>query len=224
MAINDWPAEERPREKLLDKGASYLSDAELLAIFINTGIKGKSAVDLAKDLLQSFGGLRPLLLAGRKEFCSHPGLGPAKFALLQAMLEMSQRYLEAEIKRGEGLTSPEAASNYLKMQLRDLPHEVFALLLLDNQHRFLHFEILFRGTLDAASVYPREIIKLVLSHNAAAVIIAHNHPSGLAEPSVPDEQLTQRLKQILTSVGVRLLDHLIIGDGEPVSFAARGLL
>lgn len=224
MGINDWPADERPREKLLEKGASYLTDAELLAIFINTGIKGKSAVDLAKELLQAFGGLRPLLLASKKEFCSHLGLGPAKFALMQAMLEMSHRYLEAELKRGEGLTSPEAAGRYLKLKLRDLPHEVFALLLLDNQHRVVHFEVLFRGTIDGASVYPREVVKLVLAHNAAAVIMAHNHPSGIAEPSNADELITNRLKEALASVEVRVLDHLIIGDGEPVSFAARGLL
>lgn len=224
MGIKNWPADERPREKLLEKGAAFLSDAELLAIFINTGIKGKSAVDLARELLQSFGGLRPLLSASRTEFCAHLGLGPAKFALMQAMLEMSHRYLEAELKRGEGLTSPEAAGRYLKLQLRDLPHEVFALLLLDSQHRVLHFEVLFRGTLDSASVYPREVVKLVLAHNAAAVIMAHNHPSGIAEPSRADELITRRLKEALACVDVRVLDHLIIGDGEPVSFATRGLL
>jgi len=224
MGINDWPADERPREKLLDKGAAYLTDAELLAIFINTGVKGKSAVDVARELLHNFGGLRPLLLASKKEFCAHQGLGPAKFALMQAVLEMSHRYLEAEIKRGEGLTSPESAGRYLKLHLRDLPHEVFALLLLDNQHRVLHFEVLFRGTLDSASVYPREVVKLVLAHNAAAVIMAHNHPSGIAEPSNADELITKRLKEALACIDVRVLDHLIIGDGEPVSFAARGLL
>lgn len=224
MGIKNWPADERPREKLLQRGASFLTDAELLAIFLRTGVKGKSAVDLARHLLEEFGGLRPLLLANQEEFCSHLGLGPAKFAQLQAMLEMSHRYLEAELKRGEGLTSPEAAGRYLKLQLRDLPHEVFALLLLDNQHRVLHFEILFRGTLDGASVYPREVVKLVLAHNAAAVIMAHNHPSGIAEPSNADELITKRLKEALACVEVRILDHLIIGDGEPVSFAARGLL
>ncbi|MDR9469310.1 DNA repair protein RadC [Marinospirillum sp.] len=224
MGINHWPADERPREKLLEKGAASLSDAELLAIFLRTGVTGKSAVDLARHLLQEFGGLRPLLTAGQKEFCQHLGLGSAKFAQLQAVLEMAQRHLEAELKRGEGLTSPEAAGHYLKMQLRDLPHEVFALLLLDNQHRVLHFETLFRGTLDGASVYPREVVKLVLAHNAAAVILAHNHPSGIAEPSGSDEQITRRLKEALALVEVRVLDHLLIGDGEPVSFAARGLL
>jgi DNA repair protein RadC len=224
MGINHWPADERPREKLLEKGAASLSDAELLAIFLRTGVTGKSAVDLARHLLSEFGGLRPLLTAGQHEFCRHLGLGSAKFAQLQAVLEMAQRHLEAELKRGEGLTSPEAAGRYLKMQLRDLPHEVFALLLLDNQHRVLHFETLFRGTLDGASVYPREVVKLVLAHNAAAVILAHNHPSGIAEPSGSDEQITRRLKEALALVEVRVLDHLLIGDGEPVSFAARGLL
>lgn len=224
MGINDWPADERPREKLLQRGAAFLTDAELLAIFLRTGVSGKSAVDVARHLLQEFGGLRPLLSANQESFCAHLGLGPAKFAQLQAMLEMSHRYLEAELKRGEGLTSPEAAGRYLKLQLRDLPHEVFALLLLDNQHRVLHFEVLFRGTLDGASVYPREVVKLVLAHNAAAVIMAHNHPSGIAEPSNADELITKRLKEALACVEVRVLDHLIIGDGEPVSFAARGLL
>ncbi len=224
MAINHWPADERPREKLLQRGAAFLTDAELLAIFLRTGVAGKSAVDLARYLLQEFGGLRPLLSAKQEAFCAHLGLGPAKFAQLQAMLEMSHRYLEAELKRGEGLTSPEAAGRYLKLQLRDLPHEVFALLLLDNQHRVLHFEVLFRGTLDGASVYPREVVKLVLAHNAAAVIMAHNHPSGIAEPSNADELITKRLKEALACIDVRVLDHLIIGDGEPVSFAARGLL
>ncbi|SFX32937.1 RadC family protein [Marinospirillum alkaliphilum] len=224
MGINHWPEDERPREKLLQRGAAALSDAELLAIFLRTGVSGKSAVDLARHLLQAFGGLRPLLQADQKEFCQHLGLGQAKFAQLQAVLEMAHRHLEAELKRGEGLTSPEAAGRYLKLQLRDLPHEVFALLLLDNQHRVLHFEILFRGTLDGASVYPREVVKLVLAHNAAAVIFAHNHPSGIAEPSKADELITRRLKEALASVDVRVLDHLIIGDGEPVSFVARGLL
>lgn len=224
MGINHWPENERPREKLLRKGAAALSDAELLAIFLRTGVAGQSAVDLARHLLAAFGGLRPLLTSNQRDFCQHLGLGAAKYAQLQAVLEMARRHLEADLKRGEGLTSPEAAGRYLQMQLRDLPHEVFALLLLDNQHRVLHFETLFRGTLDGASVYPREVVKLVLAHNAAAVILAHNHPSGIAEPSGADEQITRRLKEALALVDVRILDHFIIGDGEPVSFAARGLL
>lgn len=224
MGINHWPENERPREKLLRKGATALSDAELLAIFLRTGVAGQSAVDLARHLLAAFGGLRPLLTSNQRDFCQHLGLGAAKYAQLQAVLEMARRHLEADLKRGEGLTSPEAAGRYLQMQLRDLPHEVFALLLLDNQHRVLHFETLFRGTLDGASVYPREVVKLVLAHNAAAVILAHNHPSGIAEPSGADEQITRRLKEALALVDVRILDHFIIGDGEPVSFAARGLL
>ncbi|WP_416886862.1 RadC family protein [Marinospirillum sp.] len=224
MGINHWPADERPREKLLQLGAARLSDAELLAIFLRVGVKGKNAVVLAQDLLAHYGGLRPLLNATQEDFCAYPGLGTAKYAQLQAVLEMAKRHLEAELLRGEALTSPEAAARYLKMQLRDLPHEVFALLLLDNQHRVLRYEALFRGTVDAASVYPREVVKLVLEHNAAAVILAHNHPSGIAEPSRADEQITQRLKQALQSVDVRILDHFVIGDGEPVSFAARGLL
>ncbi|MFK7159574.1 DNA repair protein RadC [Marinospirillum sp. MEB164] len=224
MGINHWPADERPREKLLQLGAAHLSDAELLAIFLRVGVKGKNAVALAQDLLAHYGGLRPLLNTTQEDFCAYPGLGAAKYAQLQAVLEMAKRHLEAELVRGEALTSPEAAARYLKLQLRDLPYEVFALLLLDNQHRVLRYEALFRGTVDAASVYPREVVKLVLEHNAAAVILAHNHPSGIAEPSRADEQITQRLKQALQSVDVRILDHFVIGDGEPVSFAARGLL
>lgn len=224
MGINHWPVDERPREKLLQRGVAALSDAELLAIFLRVGIKGRSAVDLSRDLLRDFGGLRPLLLAGRAEFCAHAGLGDAKFTQLQAVLEMARRHLEAELREGDILASPEAAGRYLKLQLRDLPHEVFALLLLDSQHRVLHFEMLFRGTLSSASVYPREVVKLALAYNAAAVILAHNHPSGIAEPSAADERMTRQLQEALALVDVRVLDHLVIGNGEPVSFVARGLL
>lgn len=224
MTIKNWPKGERPREKLLLKGASSLSDAELLAIFLRTGVKGKSAVELAQYLLQSFGGLRPLLSASKERFCSHLGLGVAKYSQVQAVLEISRRYLEAELIKGDAITSPKAANKFLKMKLRDLPHEVFALLLLDNQNRVIHYEELFRGTIDGASVYPREVVKLVLEHNAAAVILAHNHPSGLAEPSEADEILTKKLQRALESVDIRVLDHLVIGEGKPVSFAARGLI
>lgn len=224
MAIKHWAADQRPREKLLEKGAASLSDAELLAIFLRVGIKGCDAVSLAARLLQSFQGLRPLLCASEAEFCAYPGLGQAKYVQLQAVLEMARRYLAAELKEGEGLTDAAAAGAYLKLQLRDLPHEVFALLLLDNQHRVVHFEPLFRGTLDGASVYPREVVKLVLRYNAAAVILAHNHPSGVAEPSPADREITQRLKQALALIDVRILDHFIIGDGKPVSLAQRGML
>ncbi|MEX0606485.1 MAG: DNA repair protein RadC [Halofilum sp. (in: g-proteobacteria)] len=224
MAITDWPAGERPREKLLERGAAALSDAELLAIFLRTGTAGRSAVDLARDLLEAFGGLRPLLAADLDRFAERPGLGPAKFTQLRAVLEMGRRYLDEELLRGEALTSSAATRRYLQANLRDRPYEVFACLFLDNRHRVLAFEELFRGTIDGASVYPREVVKRALAHNAAAVILAHNHPSGVAEPSRADTRLTERLRDALGLVEIRVLDHLIVGDGDPVSFAERGLL
>lgn len=224
MAITDWPAGERPRERLLERGPAALSDAELLAIFLRTGIAGCSAVDLARELLGDFGGLRPLLAADREAFSSRRGLGPAKFAQLQAVLEMARRHLDEQLVHGEALTSSAATRRYLQVRLRDLPHEVFACLFLDNRHRVLAFEELFRGTIDGASVYPREVVKTALAHNAAALILAHNHPSGVAEPSRADTRLTERLRDALALVDIRVLDHVIVGDGEPVSFAERGLL
>ena len=224
MAITDWPVAERPREKLLSQGAAALSDAELLAIFLRTGLPGRSAVDLARDLLHGFGSLRALLQADVKVFCGHAGLGPAKFVQLQAVMEMGRRHLYEEIQRGDALTSPGSVRRYLKSQLIGLPHEVFACLFLDNQHRVIAFEELFRGTLDSASVYPREVVKRALAHNAAALILTHNHPSGVSEPSQADLMLTRRLKESLALVDIRVLDHLVVGDGEPVSFAERGLL
>lgn len=224
MAINHWPAAERPREKLLDKGPSALSDAELLAIFLRTGVAGCSAVDLARLLLSRFGGLRPLLEADREAFVEAKGLGDAKFAQLQAVLEMARRHLAAELAMGDALTNPEAVRNYLISQLRHRDREVFALLLLDNRHRVLSFEALFEGTLDGASVYPREVVKAALAQGAAAVILVHNHPSGVAEPSQADIAITQRLKSALALVDVRVLDHLIVGDGYCASLAELGLL
>lgn len=224
MAITDWPAGERPREKLLGRGPAALSDAELLAIFLRTGAAGRSAVDLARELLDAFGGLRPLLAADAEDFCRRPGLGPAKYAQLRAVLEMGRRHLDEELLRGEPLTSVAATRRYLQACLRDRPYEVFACLFLDNRHRVLAFDELFRGTIDGASVYPREVVKAALGRNAAAVILAHNHPSGVAEPSRADTRLTERLCDALDLVDIRVLDHLIVGDGEPVSFAERGLL
>lgn len=224
MAITDWPLAERPREKLLEKGPQSLSDAELLAIFLRTGLQGVTAVDLARRLLSEFGSLRQLLEADLAGFSAHKGLGPAKFAQLQAVLEMGRRHLWEQLQRGEPLSNPEATRRYLQARLRDYPHEVFACLLLDNRHRVIAFEEMFRGTIDAASVYPREVVKLALARNAAALIVAHNHPSGVAEPSRADEHLTRRLKDALALVDIRLLDHFVIGDGEVVSFAERGLL
>ena len=223
MAITDWPAAERPREKLLARGASALSDAELLAIFLRTGVTGKSAVDLARDLLTEFGGLRELLRADAQGFCAARGLGTAKYAQLQAVLEMGRRHWAATLERGDAMTSPQATRSFLTTRLRDYPYEVFACLFLDNRHRVIAFEELFRGTIDGASVHPREVVRRVLQHNAAAVILAHNHPSGVAEPSRADEAITRRLQEALGLIDVRVLDHMIVAD-EIVSFAERGLL
>ena len=223
MSITDWPASERPREKLLQRGSSALSDAELLAIFLRTGVKGKSAVDLSRELLSSFGNLRNLLCASQTEFFSHLGLGPAKFAQLQAVLEMAKRHLYEELERGDALENPNDTKNYLASQLRAYNHEVFAGLFLDNRHRVIQFEELFTGTIDGASVYPREVVKKAMNCNAAAIIFAHNHPSGVAEPSQADRKITQRLSDALALVDVRVLDHIIVGD-ELVSFAERGYL
>jgi len=223
MTISQWPVAERPREKLLTKGAEALSDAELLAIFLRTGLKGVTAVDLARDLLDSFGGLKPLLSASKEEFCCHKGLGDAKFAQLQAVLEMANRHLFEQLVRGDALCSPEETRQFLSSQLGNYPHEVFACLFLDNRNRVIAFEKMFHGTIDGASVYPREVVKLALKNNAAAVIFAHNHPSGVAEPSQADEQITQRLKEALSLVDIRVLDHFVVGD-EVVSFAERGML
>lgn len=224
MAITDWPASERPREKLLEKGPEALSDAELLAIFLRTGVAGCSAVDLARQLLESFGGLRPLLTADIKDFCAHNGLGPAKYSQLQAVLEMAKRHLATELDRGDALSNPAITRQYLLARLRDKHQEVFACLFLDNRHRVICFEELFQGTIDGASVYPREVVQRALKHNAAAVIFAHNHPSGVAEPSRSDEDITSRLIDALRLVDIRVLDHCVIGDGEVVSFAERGLI
>lgn len=224
MAITDWPVDERPREKLLAQGPAALTDAELLAIFLRTGVKGRSAVDLARDLLTEFGDLRALMLAGRERFCAGKGLGEAKYVQLQATLEISRRHLLSALQRGEALTSPESTRLYLAGQLREREREVFACLFLDNHHRVLAYEELFFGTLDGASVHPREVVRRVLNVNAAAVIFAHNHPSGIAEPSRADEYITRRLKEALSLIDVRVLDHMIIGDGDVVSLAERGIL
>ncbi len=224
MAITDWPCAERPREKLLSKGADSLSDAELLAIFLRTGIPGKTAVDLSRDLLQKFGGLRQLLEASQSLFCEQPGLGPAKYCLLQAVLEMSKRHLASQLERGSSLTSSITTRQYLQTRLRHRQNEVFACLFLDSQHRVLAFEELFQGTIDAAAIYPREVVKRALHFNAAAVILAHNHPSGVSEPSQADRHITLQLCNALALVDIRVLDHMIIGDGEVTSFAERGLI
>lgn len=224
MSIRHWPASERPREKLLKQGAAALTDAELLAIFLRTGVSGKSAVDLARHLLQEFGSLRALLEANHDAFCSHLGLGTAKYAQSQAVMEIARRYLAERLKRGSALESPRAVRDFLSAQLRHEPHEIFGCLFLDSKHRVIVFEPLFYGTIDGAAVYPRQVIKRALHHNAAALILCHNHPSGIAEPSDADVQLTHRLQQALAFIDVRVLDHFVVGDGEPVSLMERGLL
>ena len=224
MAIKDWPDQERPREKLLERGPQALSDAELLAIFLRTGRAGLSAVDLARELLQEFGGLRALLCADTARFCAVPGLGPAKFTQLQAVLEMARRHFDETLRRSDALSSPDDTRRFLVSRLRDYPFEVFACLFLDNRHRIIAFHEMFRGTINGASVHPREVVRAALTHNAAAVIFCHNHPSGVAEPSGADLQITRRLTEALSLIDIRVLDHVIIGDGETASFAERGLL
>lgn len=224
MAITDWPEAERPREKLINQGSAALSDAELLAIFLRTGIPGKTAVDLARELLSSSGGLRQLLHLPQRQFCQQPGLGQAKYAQLQAVLEMARRHLMQRINRGDALSSPQQVRDYLTARLRHQQREVFCCLFLDSQHRVIACEDLFVGTLDSASVYPREVVKRALEHHAAALIFAHNHPSGIAEPSSADEHITQKLVKALGLMDIRVLDHMIVGDAEVVSFAEQGLL
>lgn len=225
MAITDWPEDERPRERLLAQGAAALSDAELLALFLRVGVKGQSAVDLARTLIGHFGSLNRLFAASLAEFSAIPGMGPAKYAQLQAVLEMSRRALAEAMKQDSLLNTPDTVRDYLRLHLAGLRHEVFFALWLDAQNRLIAAEELFRGTLTQASVYPREVVKKALAHNAAAVVLAHNHPSGVAEPSAADSQLTRELKQALALVDVRVLDHFIVaGTASPLSFAERGLL
>lgn len=224
MSIIDWPEGDRPREKLLARGAAALSDAELLAIFLRTGVAGMSAVDLARELLVKYGSLTGLFAADRADFCAIKGMGAAKYAQLQAVLEMSRRALQEEIQRGDVLSSPRAVRDYLKLLLAGRGQEVFLVLFLDTQHRVIAFEELFHGTLSQTSVYPREVVKRALAHNAAAVILAHNHPSGVTEPSQADQLLTSALKQALALVDVTVLDHFVVAAGQTLSFAERGLL
>lgn len=224
MSIRDWPVDERPREKLLKLGPQALTEAELIAIFIRTGTRGRSAVDIARELLREFRSLRGLLTAGQQQVIGVHGLGPSRYAALQAALELARRHFEELMQTGPGLTSPRTTREYLRMRLRDLPHEVFCCLYLDNRHRVIAFDELFRGTIDGATVHTREVVKQALARNAAAVILAHNHPSGVAEPSQADELITRRLRDALSLVDIRVLDHLVVGDADCVSFAERGLL
>jgi len=221
--LKNWPAMERPREKLIHLGAQSLSDAELLAIFLRTGVKGCNVVDLARNLLSSFGSLANIYRASEHEFCQHHGLGQAKYVQLQACLEMSKRYLaEQLIQQGSALTSSQATRDYLTSELRHESREVFAVLFLDNQHQVLKFERLFWGTLDAAAVYPRIVVEQALRHQAAAVILTHNHPSGVAEASIADKHITQKLEQALQLIDVRVLDHIIVAGNLCYSFAENG--
>lgn len=224
MSIADWPEGERPREKLLARGATALSDAELLAIFLRTGVAGKSAVDLARELLGKYGSLTQLFAASRNDFCATRGMGPAKFVQLQAVLEMSRRALQEELQRGDALNSPRAVRDYLQLLLAGRQQEVFMVLFLDTQHRVIAFDELFHGTLSQTSVYPREVVKRALAHNAAAVILGDNHPSGVAEPSGADQLLTTALKQALALVDVAVLDHFVVAAGQTLSFAEQGLI
>jgi len=219
MAITDWPEAERPREKLLQRGAGALSDAELLAIFLRMGVKGKSAVELARDLIGHFGSLNQLFAASQAEFAAFPGMGPAKYAQLQA-----RRSLAEQMRQTDVLGSPAAVRDFLRLKLGGLGHEAFMAIFLDAQNRVLAEEVLFSGTLTQTSVYPREVVKRALAHNAAGLILAHNHPSGVAEPSQADRWLTDQLKAALALVDVKVLDHFIVAGDRGVSFAERGWL
>lgn len=224
MAITHWPLAERPREKLLKHGAQALSDAELLAIFLRTGTRGVSAVDLARHLLTEFGGLRPMLQANQEAFCQRKGLGTAKYVSLQAMMEMSRRCMLESLQRDRRLTDPAEVKHYLQAQLRDETREVFSGLFLDARLQVIAYEPLFYGTLNTASIYPREVVKRCLAHNAASVIFAHNHPSGIAVPSQADKMITHRLMVALSMIDMDVLDHFIIGEQQIFSFAEHGLL
>lgn len=224
MAITDWPASERPREKLLEQGVAALSDAELLAIFLRVGVVGKSAVDLARDLLTRFKSLNGIFAASEQELSLVHGIGSSKYVQLQAIFEMSRRALNEQLQQRDVFQSPQQVRDYLKLKLGNLTREVFVVLFLDAQNRLHATEELFGGTLTQTSVYPREVVKRAIHHNAASVIFAHNHPSGVARQSQADERLTQQLKQALELIDVRVLDHFIIAGNDVLSFAERGLL
>lgn len=223
MTIRDWPSQERPREKLIERGAQALSDAELLALFIGTGRRGANAVDIGRELLMQRGNLRALLDLTLNELAAHPGLGPAKAARLHGALELGRRYLATKVKRSAPL-NPAACGEFLKSRLAGYPYEVFACLFLDIRQRVIAFEELFRGSIAGAEVPTREVVRRCLAHNAAGVIFAHNHPSGIAEPSRDDRDLTRRLRQALRLIEVKVHDHFIIGFGKPLSFSERGLM
>lgn len=222
MSIQNWHADDRPREKMLSRGASALGDAELLAVLLRTGIRGLDAVSLSRQLLTQFGGLRGLLGAALGDLVDAPGIGNGKACVLAACMELARRSMAEDLQRGKPMLNPSDSAAYLKARLRDYPYEVFGVLFMDTRHRPIVFEELFRGSIDGAAVYPREVVRRALAHNAAAVILAHNHPSGVAEPSEADRLITRRLQEALSLIEVRVLDHLVIGDGAPVSLASRG--
>jgi DNA repair protein RadC len=224
MKLEDLPAALRPREKLLTHGAAALADAELLALLLRTGLPGRGVLQLAEQVLDAFGGLPGLLQAKAEDLARIKGLGPAKRAEVGAVLELARRSLGQQLRQGPVFDSPERVKDYLRLAIGALGHEVFAVLFLDTQHRLIEYRELFRGTLTQTSVYPREVVKHALAAQAAAVVLAHNHPSGLAEPSRADEFLTQTLKSALALIDVRVLDHLVVGADRVVSFAERGLL
>ncbi len=224
MSILDWPKTERPREKLLAQGAVALSDAELLAILIRTGSRGKTALDISRELISKFGGLRQIIAASYEQFSKTLGLGVTKYVQIQAAKELASRYLKENIERSDAMESPQDVQRYLSSKLRSYPYEVFSCLFLDNRHRFISFKELFHGSINEAAVYPRELVRQVYQTNAAAVILAHNHPSGVAEPSEADKRITKDIQSILSAIDVRVLDHIIIGEGQMTSFASRGLL
>ncbi len=224
MAISDWPKQEQPRERLIACGAANLSDAELLAICLRSGVKGKSALELARDILLAFGSITQIFESDRDEFCQYVGLGPEKYALFQAAIELCQRQMLEKLQSRDILASSASTRSYLKAKFRSYTYEVFSCIFLNNQHHVVKVEELFTGTIDGAAVYPREVVKRCLYHNAAAVIFAHNHPSGVAEPSQADIAITNKLKTALETIDVKVLDHFVIGYPDVVSFAERGLL
>lgn len=224
MTIRNWPMNERPREKFLHQGPESLSDAEILAIFLRVGTQGKSVIDLARDLLNQYGGLRSLLEAPQQQICQFKGIGISKYVQIHAALEIGRRYLSSELKKGPVLLNSKSTKQFLTAKLRHFTHEVFACLFVDSNHHYLNFKILFTGTFNQAIVYPREIAREALTHNAAAVILAHNHPSGLAQPSEVDKEMTISVMKCLRLIDVQVLDHIIIGDTQTFSFAEHGVL
>jgi DNA repair protein RadC len=224
MSMARWPLGERPRERLLAQGPAALSDAELLALFVGTGVRGKSALDVARELLARFGRVSRVLSAPQGELDAVPGVGAARYARIAAVMELARRALAEEMRARDSLTSPAAVRGYLRLSMQELAHECFYCVFLDAQNRVIVAEQLFRGTLTQTSVYPREVVKQALRHNAAAVILAHNHPSGVAEPSVQDQALTRTLAEALALVDVKVLDHFIVAPGACLSFAERGLI